>query len=67
MQSLGKMLYCSESAKYSQIWFLFFVSEFVEIFRLGVNFTEIVVMPEKQTREAACERSSYKVHLAFFL
>jgi hypothetical protein len=43
-----------------------FLSEFVEIFRLCVNFTAIVVMPEKQTREAARERSSYEVHLAFF-
>jgi len=42
------MLYCSESAKYSQVWFLFLLFELVEIFRLGVNFIAIVVMAEKQ-------------------
>ena len=58
------MLYCSESAKYSQVWFLFFLFELVEIFSLGVNFIAIIVMLEKQKH---CERSAYEVHLAFFL
>ena len=53
------MLYYSKYAEYSQ------TCEFVEIFRLGVNFTAIIAVPAKQTCEAACERS-YEVHLAFF-
>jgi len=44
---------------------LFVWSEFVEIFRLDIKFTVIIVMPAKRACEAACERS-FEVHVAFF-